>query len=186
VHTLYLARRMTESALRIRRATVGDAATLAATAARWFDETFGPQNDPEDMRLYLEKAFGVEQQTADLADPRRITLVAEDGGALAGYAVLHRTAPGEGHPSLPQGEAVEIQRFYVGPDHHGQGLARRLMEAAMERAREMGGELLWLGVWEHNARAIRFYEKQGFVDIGVQEFLLGTDLQYDRAMARPL
>ena len=177
---------MTRSAPRIRRATVDDAGTLAVTAARWFDETFGPHNDPEDMRAYLQKAFGLEQQTAELADPRRVTLVAEEGEALAGYTVLRRTAAGEGHPSVPAGEAVEIQRFYVGPDHHGQGLARRMMEAAVNTAREMGGELLWLGVWEHNTRAIRFYEKHGFVDIGVQEFLLGTDLQYDRVMSRPL
>ena len=137
------------------------------------------------MRAYLQKAFGLEQQTAELADPRRVTLVAEEGEALAGYTVLRRTAAGERHPSVPA-EAVEIQRFYVGPDHHGQGLALRMMEAAVNTAREMGGELLWLGVWEHNTRAIRFYEKHGFVDIGVQEFLLGTDLQYDRVMSRPL
>jgi diamine N-acetyltransferase len=174
------------SAPRIRRATVEDAATLAVTAARWFDDTFGPHNDPEDMRMYLEKAFGVEQQTAELADPRRITLVAEEGEALAGYTTLRRTPTGGGHPSLPAGEAVEIQRFYIGPHHHGQGLARRLMEEVLETAREMGGELLWLGVWEHNTRAIRFYEKQGFVDVGVMEFMLGTDLQYDRVMTRPL
>jgi diamine N-acetyltransferase len=172
--------------LHIRRATVADAATLSASAARWFEETFGPQNDPQDMRLYLEKAFGVAQQRAELGDPRRVTLLVEEEGELAGYAYLHRTPPGRAHQGVPPGEAVEIQRFYISSHHHGHGVARRLMEAAMETAREMGGELLWLGVWEHNTRAIGFYRKHGFVDVGEQDFVLGTDLQHDRVMTRAL
>ena len=174
------------SRLRIRRATPADAEALSAAAARWFDETFGPRNDPEDMRLYMEKAFGAAKQRAELGDPRRVTLLVEEEGELAGYVYLHRTPPGEAHPGVPAGEGVEIQRFYVGSAHHGHGVARRLMESAMETAREMGGELLWLGVWEHNTRAIRFYEKHGFADVGEQDFLLGTDLQHDRVMTRPL
>jgi diamine N-acetyltransferase len=175
-----------EHAPRIRRGTPADARTLSFTAARWFDETFGPRNDPDDMRMYLAKAFGEAQQTAELTDPRCTTLLAEEDGALAGYTILHRTLPGEGHPGIPAGEAVEIQRFYVGPHHHGRGLARRLMDATFATAREMGAEVLWLGVWEHNTRAIRFYEKNGFVDTGHQDFLLGTDLQRDRVVARAL
>jgi diamine N-acetyltransferase len=172
--------------LHIRRATAEDATTLSASAALWFEETFGAQNDPEDMRLYLEEAFGVAQQRAELSDPRRVTLLVEEEGELAGYVYLHRTPPGGAHQGVPPGEAVEIQRFYVSSRHHGHGVARRLMEAAMETAREMEGELVWLGVWEHNARAIGFYRKHGFVDVGEQDFVLGTDLQHDRVMTRPL
>jgi ribosomal protein S18 acetylase RimI-like enzyme len=177
---------MEAGGLRIRRATVADAASLSAVAARWFEETFGPQNDPEDMRLYMEKAFSEGQQAAELSDPWRVTLLVEEDGELAGYAYLRRTPPDAAHPGVPTGEAVEIQRFYVGSGHHGRGVAARLMEAAMETARGMGGELLWLGVWEHNTRAIRFYRKHGFEDVGEQDFLLGTDLQHDRVMTRPL
>ena len=171
---------------RPRRGTPADAPSLSAAAARWFEETFGPRNDPEDMRLYMNEAFGVERQRAELADPRRVALLVEEEGSLAGYAYLRRTAAGERHAALPPGEAVEIQRFYVGSHHHGRGLARRLMESALETAREMGGEMVWLGVWEHNTRAIRFYEKNGFVDVGELDFVLGTDLQHDRVMTRPL
>ena len=172
--------------LHIRRATPADAPALSASASLWFEETFGAQNDPEDMRRYLGKAFSPAQQSAELSDPRRVTLLAEEGGELAGYVYLHRTPPGGAHHGVPAGEAVEIQRFYVSSRHHGHGVARKLMEAAMETAREMGGELLWLGVWEHNTRAIRFYQKHGFADVGEQDFVLGTDLQHDRVMTRPL
>ncbi|MBW3628606.1 MAG: GNAT family N-acetyltransferase [Gemmatimonadetes bacterium] len=177
---------MTESGERIRRATPGDAPALAESAARWFDETFGAYNDPADMRMYLEKAFGSAQQSAELTDPRRTTLLAEDGDGLVGYAILHRTREGEAHPGVPAGEAVEIQRFYLDGRRHGRGLAGRLMDAAIGTARELGAEVVWLSVWEHNTRAVRFYEKSGFGDVGEVKFLLGTDLQRDRVMARSL
>jgi len=60
------------------------------------------------------------------------------------------------------------------------------MAAAIEAARELGGATLWLGVWEHNPRAIAFYAKCGFHDRGSQPFLVGSDLQNDRVMVRDL
>jgi ribosomal protein S18 acetylase RimI-like enzyme len=58
------------------------------------------------------------------------------------------------------------------------------MAACIDATRARGAARLWLGVWERNARAIRFYQKHGFADIGTQVFRLGTDLQTDRVMSR--
>jgi ribosomal protein S18 acetylase RimI-like enzyme len=60
------------------------------------------------------------------------------------------------------------------------------MDAVESHARTLGGTRLWLGVWEHNLRAIGFYRKRGFVQCGAQPFLLGTDLQTDWIMNRTL
>jgi ribosomal protein S18 acetylase RimI-like enzyme len=49
-----------------------------------------------------------------------------------------------------------------------------------------GSGVAWLGVWEHNPRAITFYGKLGFVACGEQVFPLGNDPQRDIVMARPL
>jgi ribosomal protein S18 acetylase RimI-like enzyme len=81
---------------------------------------------------------------------------------------------------------VEIVRFYVDRAWRGTGLAAALMDAAAEEARGRGARSLWLGVWERNPRAIRFYEKCGFRDVGSQDFVLGSDVQRDRVMARHL
>ena len=81
---------------------------------------------------------------------------------------------------------VEVERFYVAYDFHGHGLAAHLMEACIETAVGRGGRTLWLGVWEKNARAIRFYEKRGFADVGSHPFVLGTDVQTDRVMQRAI
>jgi ribosomal protein S18 acetylase RimI-like enzyme len=167
----------------IRRGTPADAAALAAFAARTFEETFGADNDPGDLAAYLSASYGAPQQEAELRDPGAITLLAEAGGVLAGYAQLRHIPPPAGvmgrHP-------VEIQRFYVDSPFHGRGLARQLMAEMMAAACEMGGDVLWLQVWERNPRGIAFYEKCGFADVGSTTFVVGSDVQSDRVMTLPL
>lgn len=158
----------------IRRAVSSDAAALADLAARTFSDTFASQNTPEDMASYLAKSFGEEQQRREIEDPSIVTLVMESGGALIAYAMLKRSDSQYGD--------VELARLYVSREHHGGGIARTLMNAALDAAYDLGGATVWLGVWERNPRAIRFYEKSGFRDIGSHPFLLGSDLQTDRIM----
>lgn len=158
----------------IRRAVAADAATLADLGARAFIDAFGAQNRAEDVELYVTKTYGEPQQRREIEDPDGVTLLAYENDALIAFAQLRRTRS-------PYGE-VEIARFYVDRTHHGRGIAQMLMDATIDAARALGGSTLWLGVWEHNLRAIRFYEKCGFIDVGSQPFLVGTDLQTDRVM----
>jgi ribosomal protein S18 acetylase RimI-like enzyme len=172
-----------EGALAIRNATAADANALSAFAAKVFHDTFAPDNDPMDMHAYLSDAFTPEKQAAEIADGSCVCLIAEVGETLAGYALLRIVAPDE---SVPGDQAVELQRFYVDHAWHGRGMATPLMAACVDTAHARGGATMWLGVWERNARAIRFYTKQGFTDIGTQEFRLGTELQTDRVMSRSI
>lgn len=156
---------------------------LAAFAARTFTETFAAGSTPEDMQAHLARAYGVDQQTAELTDPRVVTLLAEQDGRLVGYAQLRAATP----PACVVAPDVhELHRFYVDTPAHGTGVAQRLITAAFDAARTAGARHLWLGVWEHNARALRFYAKCGFVDVGSHDFVLGTDRQTDRVMVAPV
>lgn len=173
----------------IRRGVAADAPMLAAAGARMFIETFGDDNTPDDMAAYVGHAYGAEQQRAELALPDGAFLIAEIEGSPAGYTYLrqapppaHITDPAPGQPGL----AIEIARFYVDARWQGKGIAQALMGAALDEAAHRGATTVWLGVWERNARAIRFYTKRGFHDIGVQPFKLGSDLQHDRVMARAI
>lgn len=155
----------------IRRATSDDAAALAELAARTFRDTFAEYNKAEDMDSYMSEAYGEARQRAEILDPARITLVDDSRSSLIAYAQLRLALPD-----------IEIGRFYVDRPWHGRGVAQSLMNAIIELARELGATRIWLGVWEHNRRAIAFYEKFGFRDCGSQPFLLGSDLQTDRVM----
>jgi len=170
-------------AMTIRRGTAADASTLAALARDTFFDTFASTNDATDMALHLERAYGVPQQAAELADPAVMTLLVEESGAAVAYAQLRTGhAPGGVTGARP----IELWRFYVTRDWHGRGIAQALMDHVLADARAAGADTLWLGVWEHNPRARAFYGKCGFADVGEHVFLFGTDPQTDRVMARPL
>ncbi|MBK7331222.1 MAG: GNAT family N-acetyltransferase [Betaproteobacteria bacterium] len=87
---------------------------------------------------------------------------------------------------MTQPRPIELQRFCVDRPAHGTGVAQTLMAAARRAAREFGGEHLWLGVWERNPRAIAFYAKAGFRDVGSTVFQVGPDRQTDRVLVAPL
>lgn len=167
----------------IRRATAVDAAALAALAERTFRDTFAAVNTPDNMAAHAAASYGVEIQLAEIASERIRTLLVEDGGITTGYAQL-RLGPA---PDCVKTErAVELWRFYIDRDWIGRGLAPRLMDAVVAEAAALGRHTLWLGVWEHNPRAIAFYRKCGFVEIGAHTFQLGDDAQTDRIMQRAI
>lgn len=170
----------------IRTARESDAAALSALAERTFRDAFGAVNAAEDMDLHCARAYAPARQAAEIADAALATVVVEhevgQEGELVGYAQLRRRTS----PAVAEPAAVEVQRFYLLQAWHGSGVAQALMEDAVARARAMGAAVLWLGVWEHNPRAIRFYEKHGFTTVGEQPFVLGKDPQRDLVMVRAL
>jgi diamine N-acetyltransferase len=167
----------------IRPAVAPDAPWLAALAERTFRETYTAYNNPDDMERYVAEHFGPARQEAELRNARMITLVAEVDGHAAGYAQLAR---GEAPPSVTGPAPMEVVRFYVDRPWHGRGVAQQLMAATADSAGAAGARTLWLGVWERNPRAIAFYRKCGFADVGTQTFVLGADHQQDMVLARPL
>jgi len=169
--------------LAIRRASPADVDAFSAFGRRVAIETFAAQNDPGDFAMYLAETFGPPQQAAEIADQAGTVLLAEAAGELAGYVYL-RAVPA---PECVEGQhPVEIARLYVSAVWHGRGVARALMAAAAEEAHRRGARTLWLGVWERNPRAIAFYAKCGFRDVGSHVFMIGTDAQTDRLMAAPV
>ncbi len=171
-----------DPAVRIRRGEPADAATLATFAARTFYEAFAADNREDDMVAYMAIAFGPEQQRRELSDPGHTYLLAEVGGVLAGYALIR--ALGDAPASVTTHPAIEVGRFYVDPSWHGRGIAQALMAECEAEAQRRGGRAMWLGVFERNVRAIGFYTKCGFRDVGSHVFVLGSDVQTDRIMAR--
>lgn len=169
--------------LTIRHANPDDASLLAEFGARTFSETFAADNTPEDIAAYLASSFNLAQQEAELADPASTFLVAEIGGAAAGYAKLHVGQPPEG---IEGAQPVELVRLYVSREWLGRGVGAALMHACLDEARRAGHETIWLGVWERNGRAQAFYRKWNFRAVGEHVFQLGSDPQTDILMVRTM
>lgn len=169
--------------IHIRPATQGDARLLTDLSYTTFWDAFAhhPKNAPDDLTHYMRQAFSIEQITAELADSKSIFLVGEIEEMAAGYAKLIADNIEQG---ITAERPIELSRLYSHQEYLGKGVGQNLMEACFERARNDGHDVMWLGVWEYNPRAQRFYEKNGFGVVGKHTFQLGSDPQTDLLMQK--
>ena len=145
--------------MKIRKATVEDAKTIAElnmhvqrVHADALPEIFKPAVvDDEMIELNLER----------LADDEATTFIAEDEGIPVGYIyalVRHRPE----NPFSYARDFVHVDAMSVNPEYYGTGVADQLMQAVIDLARAHKTTRIILDVWDFNARAKRFYQKQGF------------------------
>ncbi|MGL2966319.1 N-acetyltransferase family protein [Flavobacterium sp. XGLA_31] len=163
----------------LRKATRHDIDSLQHISRQTFEETFSESNTEENMKRYLEDSFAVEKLTAELEDENSAFYFAESEGAVIGYLKINF---GASQTELKDHKALEIERIYVLKAFLGKNVGQVLYDKAIQIAQEQQAEYLWLGVWEENPRAIRFYEKNGFVVFDKHIFKLGDDEQTDLMM----
>lgn len=169
--------------VQIRIAGLDDARLLSEAAARMFRDAFGEDTAPDDMDAYVAEAFSVEQISAELGDDTNVFLLATREGGPVGYAKLRAGSP---DPSVSGEKPVELHRLYVDQATIGAGVGSILMKRCFEWSKGEGYRTIWLGVWEHNHRAIRFYERWGFKVVGSHPFVIGETEDTDLIMERPL
>ncbi len=162
---------------------------LASIARKTFYETFIPYNSEEDIQAYLEKSFSIPQLQSEFTEDGNAFYLAKLAGEIVGYVKLQHRIP-KPDPGIPQiiyqRNAVLLERIYLDSRCHGTGVAHHMMQTCLDIAVARGHDLIWLGVWENNHRARRFYEKWGFQVIGPHPFVIGNQVQTDYWMAKSL
>lgn len=164
------------TSISILKARLADADALSELARRTFHDTFASTNTPQNMQTYMDGVYSPEKQKAEIQDSRRSIYIAWDQTTPVAYLHLF---DGEPESCVTTRPTLELLRIYVEKSHHGQGVAQSLMNFAIEIAREQGFKSLWLGVWENNHRAHKFYHKFGFQKIGWHPFVMGDETQTD-------
>lgn len=165
----------------IRKAIFGDALQLSLLAESTFRATFEQANTVENMEHFCKNNYSEKIQEEEIANKNMLTFLCDDNGSLIGFAQLHW---GDVPKYVDAKSASEIQRLYVADNWHGKGIAQQLMNSCIEEIQQRKSEAIWLGVWEHNPRAITFYKKFGFTEVGEHVFIVGNDPQRDIIMAR--
>lgn len=173
------------SLIQIRQADVTDAKLLTDLSYTTFWDAFAhhPKNAPDDLAHYMRQAFNADQISVELADPNAIFLIAEVDGKPAGYAKLILDSTEEG---ITAERPIELSRLYSHQEYIGKGVGQNLMDACFDLAKARRHDVMWLGVWEYNPRAQRFYEKNGFREVGKHTFQLGSDPQIDLLMQKEI
>jgi len=169
--------------MHVRPATTADAPRLRDLNEVTFMDTYAAFNTPENLQIHVDSSFNLAQIEYELRQANLLYFVAESDGQLIAFAKL---VPNHAAVGLDNQKVVEIERFYVLPAFHGQQVAQRLMALCCDWASKEAFDTIWLGVWEYNPRAFRFYQKLGFQHFGKHIFMLGLDAQNDLLMKKEL
>lgn len=165
--------------IHIRQISIHDLPALQTIGRKTFVETFAASNSEENLARYLAEGFSEEKLAAELKNESSAFYFAEEEDKILGYLKVN-VGEAQNEPQDP--DALEIERIYVLQEFHGKGVGLMLYEQALSIAHDLNSPYIWLGVWEKNSRAIRFYENQGFVAFDQHIFQLGEDAQTDILM----
>jgi ribosomal protein S18 acetylase RimI-like enzyme len=165
--------------IEIRKATLNDIALLQEIGRITFAETFSVGNTEENMAKYLSEGFSEEKLKAELLNQNSEFYFAFFNDKIIGYLKINS---GKSQTEIKDEKALEIERIYVLKEFHGKKVGQLLYEKAIQIAKKANVNYIWLGVWEQNIRAIRFYKKNDFVEFDKHIFKLGDDEQTDIMM----
>ena len=162
----------------IRRATIADAVKLSAISIQTFYDTFISTCTEEDMNAFLKEYFNIKQVQLELNNENDFYYLAELNGKVIGYCRWMEDYTN--FPVMKQWKSLELKRIYGLEEFHGKGVAQQLMNFVIQFAQTSQYQVVWLGVWEHNYRAQKFYEKYSFVHSGhTHDFPIGSTAQTD-------
>ncbi|PRP75827.1 hypothetical protein PROFUN_08821 [Planoprotostelium fungivorum] len=170
--------------IRLAKPTEEDAQAIAQLGRSVYHATFHHTCSAEDMTQYLDSTYTPSIITSLLQQPQTYFFLATRDGNVLGFVQMML---GTTEPCLSDYDGlIELQKIYIGVEHHGGGVAAALMQHSLNDSKERGFKNVWLGVYEHNHRALKFYNKFGFVKVGTHDFYVGTDRQTDHVCVRHL
>lgn len=163
----------------LHKLDIADLYCLQEIASQTFESTFSEGNSAEQMQRYLKERFSLRKLQEELSNPLSQFYFIVDAGRRLGYVKLNM---GSAQTESISDEAVELERIYILKEHYGNGYGQLLIDKAIEIAKQSGASFIWLGVWEHNHRAVSFYKKNGFEVFGDHVFQFGKEAQTDWLM----
>jgi len=167
----------------IIRVTIADIDSLLNLSRQTFFDAFLHRNTPADMEAYAATAFTIQKFEDELSNPNSEFYFAVIDNTIAGYLKLnYNTAQTE----LQDPNSLEVERIYILQQYQGQQIGKKLIDFAIDTAISQKLSYGWLGVWEHNTKAISFYKNKGFEQFGSHPFMLGSDEQTDILMKKSL
>lgn len=165
--------------IEVRKVSSTDINLLQSISRQTFIETFAAVNTASNMQKYLDDNLSLERLQSEFNNPESEFFFAAGHNKIIGYLKLNF---GQAQTELQNPKALEIERIYVLREYQGVGVGQILFDIAFQTAARLRSEFIWLGVWEKNFKALRFYNKFGFKEFDRHLFKLGDDVQTDLLM----
>ncbi|NJB71562.1 ribosomal protein S18 acetylase RimI-like enzyme [Saonia flava] len=144
-----------------------------------FSEAFEAENDPEDFESYMDFAFKEDKLLEELKNLNSHFYFVYSDDTLAGYFKLNEH---EAQTEITDKDSMELERIYVVKEFQGNKIGEWMLGQAIKVTIEKDKKYIWLGVWEHNEKAIKFYQRHGFSKFGTHPYFIGKDEQTDWLM----
>ena len=163
----------------IKECSLKDIEKIKYISEKTFYETFSDENTKEDMENYLRDNFSYAQVESEIRNNYSRFYIVENNEEVVAYMKLNfdKAQTESGHDCT-----LEVQRIYVLKEFKGKSIGKLLVQKAIEIGKSNNLNYIWLGVWENNINAIKFYEKLGFQKFDTHIFKLGDDEQIDNLM----
>jgi len=165
--------------LHLAKCTYTDLDRIISLSKETFIDAFEKQNNPDDFKAYMEKAFSRKQILKELANPHMSFYLVYSEDEPIGYFKLNEN---EAQGDVKDKDSIELERIYVKSTFQGNKIGRFMLDHIERIATNKNKSYLWLGVWKKNNKAIRFYEKNGFMKFGEHPYYIGSDKQMDWLM----
>ncbi len=170
--------------IKIRVGNEKDVETIATISRETFYSAYAVFNTQANMEKFMQDFFSAATIRKELNEKKIIYLIAENNAGIAGYAKLKDSASPA--VSLHNNNVMEIARIYASVNKINTGVGSIIMNECIAIAKQLTRNFIWLGVWENNLKAIRFYKRFGFKEFGTHIFMLGDDEQTDLLMAKQI
>lgn len=170
--------------LEIKKASILDAEIIGQLGRTTFTQAFGHLfRDQNDLLEYLDRTFSVPKLKSSLNKAVNIFWIAYWNNLPVGYAKLKLFSPSE---VIGLKNICQLQKIYVLRDFLSKKIGLELQNVLLTEANQKGFELIWLSVWEGNSRAIKFYEKTNYRNVGEHNFAIGKEQFKFQVMALDL
>jgi len=171
------------STLQLRLARADDALCLSALATQVYLDTYAVLGIRTSVAEYVRTSFSTATMQNLLANPEVMLCVAELNEHMVGFAQVGLDSA---QPLVQAMRPAELDRLYVQRPFLGQRVGAQLLREAEELAAQRGAAALWCSTWVHNVRALRFYERQGYANLGSSVFVLGQERHDNRVLSKNL
>jgi len=165
--------------LSFKKCNSNDLDRLLEVSRTTFIDAFEKDNNPDDFKEYINSAFSRETIKAEISNPNSLFYFTYHYDTLVGYFKINQKGA---QTEQINTNTLELERIYVVKAFQGRQIGKHMLFKTIELAKSKNTSFLWLGVWEKNSAAIRFYERYGFIKFDTHHYFIGNDKQTDWLM----
>jgi len=170
--------------IKIQKAKIEDLEIIALLGRLTWAESHGQYiDDKNDIPKYLNENFSISKTNQNINDPNIHYSIIYVDDLPAGYAKIVVNKPQE---NIESRNSCQLERIFILDEFIPLKIGQKLMSFVEKQAKELLLDTIWLTVYIKNNRAIRFYERNDFKNVGELNFSVNEKLYVNIVFSKTL